>query len=526
VLTTIVFLPSTDYLRRVVSLFWQGGGVVQDIYRFRFVLLGMLSLSIASCGFRGRDARRMEPHLEPGWPKPNNAFQEASFGVLRVAMPTTADAEYVNDTEICLTCHKVYTETFQDNVHRGIHEGQACEGCHGPASRHVATRGKEPGLILSFKKLPAAEAAELCLQCHEENACAPGALWRTSVHAHNCVTCTNCHTGHYNVPPGTPATTEPGEEARTGTRAKVKLASYAAEAAAEALPSLAGTSDNMGAVAPNVCYQCHGDLYEMQQFAGPHQICGPNGFNCTTCHDAHGKILEHSRKDLCLSCHKEGSPTMAWHASTHQLYGVACTDCHNPHPSKAVQRFVNISYSDIRRPVRRTMWVQQPEACFKCHPEIFAKGALPSHHPVKEGKMVCSDCHDPHGQLEGNLKAESKNLLCWKCHAEKQGPFAYEHPPVTEDCGICHEPHGTVANNLLRQPPVFLCLRCHVGHRDGNHGGGDRINIDVGTVNPVPPGGVGGGPQLRGGFYTDCTTCHSQIHGSDLPTPHFPAMFR
>jgi DmsE family decaheme c-type cytochrome len=222
---------------------------------------------------------------------------------------------------------------------------------------------------------------------------------------------------------------------------------------------------------------------------------------------------------------------MAFHSSTHNLMGVACTDCHNPHPRGGVQQFpantgVSFTHTNVARPVRRAMAVQEPDVCFKCHPKVYAEGALPSHHPVKEGKMTCSDCHDAHGQMERGLKAESLNLLCWKCHADKQGPFAYEHPPVTENCGYCHAPHGTVANNLLRQPTTFLCLRCHTGHRGGSHGGGDRTNIDEGTVNPNPPGGVGGGPQLRGGFYTDCTSCHSQIHGSDLPSPHFPGMFR
>ena len=93
-------------------------------------------------------------------------------------------------------------------------------------------------------------------------------------------------------------------------------------------------------------------------------------------------------------------------------------------------------------------------------------------------------------------------MVCYRCHAEKQGPFVYEHPPVTEDCTYCHEPHGTVANNLLRQPATFLCLRCHSGHR-AHHGG---ANIDGDIDN-------------QRGFYTDCTVCHKQIHGSDLQGP-------
>ena len=132
------------------------------------------------------------------------------------------------------------------------------------------------------------------------------------------------------------------------------------------------------------------------------------------------------------------------------------------------------------------MSVNDPVVCYKCHADVFAKLSMPSHHPVKEGKMFCGDCHDAHGQMEGNLKAESLNLLCWKCHAEKQGPFAYEHPPVTENCAYCHSPHGTVANNLLQQPTTFLCLRCHVGHRRRHHDDGpDTRQPRHDTSNPA-----------------------------------------
>jgi DmsE family decaheme c-type cytochrome len=266
-----------------------------------------------------------------------------------------------------------------------------------------------------------------------------------------------------------------------------------------------------------VCYQCHCEKQELQAIAHPHQICGPNGFNCTTCHDPHGKILEYSRKDLCLTCHT-GSPTAAWHSSTHNLTGVACTDCHDPHPNSHVQQVVNIEHTHIARPKRLPMSVNDPAVCYKCHPGIYAQNAMPSHHPIKEGKMVCADCHDPHGQTLANLKEPTLNLVCYKCHADKQGPFVREHPPVTENCDICHNPHGTVANNLLRQPTTFLCLRCHTGHRlnappgFGPHNGAG-----------VPDLGTNLGMQQA--FYSDCTQCHVQIHGTDLAGPHNPNAF-
>ena len=32
-------------------------------------------------------------------------------------------------------------------------------------------------------------------------------------------------------------------------------------------------------------------------------------------------------------------------------------------------------------------------------------------------------------------------------------------------------------------------------------------------------------PDLQRAFFTDCTQCHAQIHGSDLPSPHAPHVF-
>jgi DmsE family decaheme c-type cytochrome len=489
------------------------------------LLLGTLCLGITACGYSNREGRRADTYLGPypSMPKPNDRgtrspFRPASYPVLRADLPVIPNAEFVNDDEICATCHSAYAETFKQNLHRGLgKEGQSCEACHGPASQHVTTRGKTPGLIFSFKSAtPPMQRSEACARCHEENVCAPGANWRTSTHAHHNVSCTDCHKGHYNVPPGTPATTEP---VVAGGPRKVTLASYQQTASTQ--PSLKGTSVFMGAEAPNICFKCHGDMAEFTRIAGPHQICGPNGFNCTTCHDPHGKILEESRRDLCLSCHSQHSPVMAWHASTHNLMNVCCTDCHNPHPHTSVQQFVGISHYGVTHQKRLPMSVQEPETCYKCHPKIYALNALPSHHPVKEGKMVCSDCHDPHGQRNGNLNCEGLNVnqLCYKCHMEKQGPFAYPHPPVTENCDYCHQPHGTVAYNLLKQPVAFLCLRCHIGHRLVGH------PSDGSATQPGAMTDIDRNQSIRQALYTDCTLCHAQIHGTDLPssTPGRPA---
>jgi DmsE family decaheme c-type cytochrome len=471
-------------------------------HRKGLIVLGLFMWLLASCSHNSR-LTKTSPPSPLAWPKANFRFKEAQYPVLRVAYPEVAGAEFVNDDQLCLTCHQTYVETFAHNVHRE----QRCEDCHGPASRHVTTRGKEPGLILNFKQLKKAERSEVCLKCHEQNQCEPDATWRTSKHAHNGVACTDCHTAHYNVPPGA----LPVNVAAEGNRPVAKQVSYLEEAPATQLDAEAirAASNFLGAITPQICYRCHSSMEQFERVAGPHQMMGPNGFTCDTCHNPHGNVRQETRSDLCLECHK-GAPTMAWHSATHSQNGVACTDCHNPHPTTHVQETVGITHTNITRKPRLPMSVDDPNVCYSCHPKVYAQNAMPSHHPIKEGKMVCSDCHDSHGQSAGNLKEATVNQVCYRCHGEKQGPFAYEHPPVTEDCAICHAPHGSVTNNLLKQPATFLCLRCHSGHRVGPTSGAHSFAglSDVGT-------NIG---QQRA-FYSNCTECHAQVHGSDLPSP-------
>jgi DmsE family decaheme c-type cytochrome len=493
-------------------------------------LTGLILSSAVSCRApHSSSAYRGEPASVPYGIEPVARWHERETGRVTASIPEIPKAEMVNDDQLCASCHQSYVKHHQ----LSIHGKQSCETCHGPGSEHIRTRGKEPGLIRSFIRMKPAERSETCLQCHEDNNCQPGKEWRISVHANAGVSCTDCHTGHYNVPPGT-KTTDLSEADRYDdqiqlvrlpavTEEKLPAPNSSPEAEnatrddqAKLEPTLThADSRKMGAITPQVCYRCHANMKRQEEIAHPHQICGATQMDCTTCHDPHGKVRPETRTDLCLKCHDMSSPTMAWHSSTHFRYGVACADCHNPHPNSYVQPAVDIHHTHIERKPRMPMSVDEPQTCYKCHPQIYAKTSMPSHHPIKEGKLVCSDCHDAHGQTEDNLKEPTVNMVCYKCHSEKQGPFAYEHPPVTENCAICHDPHGTVTNNLLRQPAPFLCLRCHTGHRKGPTG-----------PNHTPlMGDIGTSTALQAAFYTDCTQCHSQIHGSDVPSPHLPRTF-
>ncbi len=189
---------------------------------------------------------------------------------------------------------------------------------------------------------------------------------------------------------------------------------------------------------------------------------------------------------ICLKCHT-GNATFNlhnWNAGTHNMSGVSCFDCHNVHQGPDLK----VHPKDVAA------------LCFKCHQDIKAEFALPTHHPVPEGRMYCIDCHEPHGsENEKLLKEASIKDLCTNCHSEKEGPFIFEHADLTEDCRNCHVPHGSVNNNLLTAKLPFLCKQCHQPHL-------------------VRPEGDPTEGFRKERFFTRCTDCHSQVHGSDTPS--------
>ena len=129
--------------------------------------------------------------------------------------------------------------------------------------------------------------------------------------------------------------------------------------------------------------------------------------------------------------------------------------------------------------------------------------------------MGCVDCHNPHG---GNVRLASDGSareLCFGCHADKEGPFIYEHAPVNEDCMICHQPHGSVADNLLKQTEPALCLSCHSMHFHAAVEG-----VEGAFTVPLDPSrnGTSTADGWKVGMLTKCTQCHTVIHGTDHPS--------
>jgi DmsE family decaheme c-type cytochrome len=198
---------------------------------------------------------------------------------------------------------------------------------------------------------------------------------------------------------------------------------------------------------------------------------------------------------ICLQCHTANATFNLhnWNANTHAVNDVSCIDCHS-----ICKTFKKGSFDLTVRP-RDTA-----DMCYSCHQEIKAAFALPSRHPVPEQNIFCTDCHDPHGTFNDKLlKKATVKEVCTQCHAEKEGPYVFEHADVTEDCRTCHSPHGSANNNLLLLKEPFLCLQCHSGH----------VTTNTSSA------------ELKGAFYTRCTDCHSNIHGTDLPSASGRGLF-
>jgi DmsE family decaheme c-type cytochrome len=232
------------------------------------------------------------------------------------------------------------------------------------------------------------------------------------------------------------------------------------------------------------CTSCHGESKAHSEGSQPKGeiVFGRKGPTSASVQNA-----------ACLGCHQKDSGRHLWAGSIHDIREVTCTSCHNIH-------------SGVDKVSDK---LTQPEVCYTCHAAQRVKANKPWRHPVPEGQMSCSDCHNAHGSAGPVLvKRDSVVDTCYACHMEKRGPFVHNHQPVNENCGICHEVHGTTAENMLKVRQPFLCQTCHTPH------------------GAFPPAVAKGGPPQQPGWFNGstitqgrgCTNCHTQIHGSNNPS--------
>jgi DmsE family decaheme c-type cytochrome len=167
---------------------------------------------------------------------------------------------------------------------------------------------------------------------------------------------------------------------------------------------------------------------------------------------------------------------------------VSCVDCHaihqDPHnrvPKDKPQKggkFVQSALFANAPPGRKLLKADEPTTCGACHQPELNEFRQNFHHPVPEGRLVCSDCHEIHPrraaekQTAAHTRLRPAKEMCVTCHAEKAGPFVYEHDSVVgltgEGCMECHRPHGSPNPKMLTSFSRGACANCHTD-KANNH---------------------------------------------------------
>jgi DmsE family decaheme c-type cytochrome len=263
-------------------------------------------------------------------------------------------------------------------------------------------------------------------------------------------------------------------------------------------------------VDPEECAACHEDQVAAFKMT-PHSSLDSQGLaheagvtgSCAACHGdptqhfeeggGVGTIFAFGPDSLpsevngtCLTCHGDSHPNFA--SSSHGRMGVTCVDCHQVHPAEgeawsALKKGDNFHSSlDADR---------ASDACQDCHGEVFAQFEFNERHRLQEGVLECTTCHDPHEAQTRTMLGGFRQDQCVTCHRDKGGPFVFEHGSVkAEGCVACHTPHGSPNRHLLAfQNVAETCFSCHAVLPSFH----SRFTLE-----------------------TQCTSCHSAIHGSNF----------
>lgn len=267
----------------------------------------------------------------------------------------------------------------------------------------------------------------------------------------------------------------------------------------------------------DTCIACHDDAQTLTLFKTRHAVptdsrspFGHGQLQCEACHGPGGAHAPRVRRgktrppvinfgsdngtditvqnSMCLNCH-DSDVGFGWHSGPHDNDEVACADCHVSHAA--------------RDAVLQTS--TQADVCFGCHQLQRNETLKAFSHPLSEGKMDCGACHSPHGETtELQLVRHTPNDTCYQCHAEKRGPYLWEHAPVSEDCGLCHTPHGSNHAGMLTRRAPLLCQSCH------SQSGHPSI--------PQTADGLATGTPSQFLLGQSCLNCHTQVHGSNHPS--------
>ncbi|HEY1326115.1 MAG TPA: DmsE family decaheme c-type cytochrome [Casimicrobiaceae bacterium] len=255
----------------------------------------------------------------------------------------------------------------------------------------------------------------------------------------------------------------------------------------------------------SMCQACHGDASE--HLKNPTASKPKNPFSRLT------PAVAAEQSSVCLACHNGERHLAFWESGKHAQQDVTCANCHIMH---GTERNPPVA------PFTTSFRPNEADLCGTCHQQIRSAIMKPSHHPIIENKMKCSDCHNPHGALTpAMLRHESVNAQCTSCHTDKRGPYIFPHPPVDENCLTCHNPHGSVHYKLTNEHVPNLCQDCHDWSRHPGsfyqgQGGWLCLPGDTSSACAGNPGAPNPSVSTRL-IARSCLNCHNAVHGSNAP---------
>ncbi|MCW5935855.1 MAG: hypothetical protein KIT11_00925 [Fimbriimonadaceae bacterium] len=269
---------------------------------------------------------------------------------------------------------------------------------------------------------------------------------------------------------------------------------------AEKLFARAKADDFMG---DEFCSSCHGE--KVTAFAGSAHSAVMHDASlsiekqgCEGCHgpgaihqaDENAEVLAFRKMDpkessaACLRCHEATLSPTHWKRSEHAKADLACVSCHQIHPDSDPAlpmkglRKVSETKAPVftaRRESKNLLRADEATLCGSCHGAQAAQFRLSTHHPVPEGRMLCSDCHTVHATKGDKVKVKDDRDKCVTCHTEFRGPFVFEHDPVAghsgDGCMECHKPHGSNNPKMLNSFSRGLCAQCHTDRLQNHYPG-------------------------------------------------------
>jgi DmsE family decaheme c-type cytochrome len=149
----------------------------------------------------------------------------------------------------------------------------------------------------------------------------------------------------------------------------------------------------------------------------------------------------------CLECHATFTDVLKKPFVHTPVKAKDCVGCHNPHASQH-GKMLDASPSQV---------------CLTCHADVVPAKARSTHRPVEEkGCASCHDPHASAAKFNLLKGGNELCAGCHKPVIEQSAKAKFKHRPVEQGCTACHNPHGSAkADDLLKQDVPDLCVKCH-----------------------------------------------------------------